>query len=56
MKNSVSSTRPLAQAAKARRLRASVLSWPAWLRVLAVLPVCAILWLGVAWALAENVA
>jgi hypothetical protein len=56
MKNSVFSERSLAPSAKVRGLRASVLSWPAWLRVLAVLPVCAILWLGVVWALAENIA
>lgn len=29
----------------------SVFAWPAWWRVLAVLPACAALWLGVAWAL-----
>ena len=28
----------------------SVLAWPAWLRVLAVLPAVAMLWLAVAWA------
>jgi hypothetical protein len=28
----------------------SVLAWPAWLRVLAVLPAVALLWLAVAWA------
>jgi hypothetical protein len=28
----------------------SVLAWPAWLRVLAVLPALALLWLAVAWA------
>jgi hypothetical protein len=33
----------------------SVLGWPAWLRVVAVLPACVFLWLAVAWALAENV-
>jgi hypothetical protein len=38
------------------RLRGSVLSWPAWKRVLAVLPLCLLLWLGVMWALAENLA
>ena len=27
-----------------------VLAWPAWLRVLAVLPAVALLWLAVAWA------
>ena len=31
----------------------SVLAWPAWLRVLAVLPVVALLWLAVAWAQLE---
>ena len=31
----------------------SVLGWPAWLRLLAVLPVVALLWLGVAWAQLE---
>jgi hypothetical protein len=38
------------------RLQSSVLSWPAWLKVVAVLPVCALLWIGVAWAVAENIA
>ena len=33
----------------------SVLGWPAWLRVLAVLPVLLLLWLAVAWASAEVV-
>ena len=28
----------------------SVLAWPAWLRVLTLLPVIALLWLAVAWA------
>jgi hypothetical protein len=28
----------------------SVLAWPAWLRVLTLLPVVALLWLAVAWA------
>ena len=28
----------------------SVLAWPAWLRVVAVLPAVALLWLAVAWA------
>jgi hypothetical protein len=32
------------------RLNRSVLSWPAWLRVLAVLPAMFVLWLAVAWA------
>lgn len=31
----------------------SVLAWPAWLRVLAVVPALALLWLAVAWASAE---
>ncbi|WP_294769148.1 hypothetical protein [uncultured Rhodoferax sp.] len=31
-------------------LRSSVLAWPAWLRVLAVAPLLALLWLGVLWA------
>ena len=29
---------------------ASLLGWPAWLRLLAVLPVVALLWLAVTWA------
>jgi hypothetical protein len=33
--------------------RRSVLSWPAWLRMLAVLPLVLLLWLGVAWAQME---
>lgn len=33
-------------------LRTGVFAWPAWLRVLAVLPACSLLWLGVYWALA----
>jgi hypothetical protein len=36
-------------------IRNSVLAWPAWLRVLAVLPVLGLLWLGVAWALVDVV-
>ena len=31
----------------------SVLAWPAWLRVLAVLPVLVLLWLAVLWATLE---
>ncbi|CDS54033.1 hypothetical protein [Polaromonas sp. CG9_12] len=31
----------------------SMLAWPAWLRVLAVLPAVALLWLAVAWAQLE---
>lgn len=31
----------------------SVLMWPAWLRLLAVLPALALLWLLVAWASVE---
>ena len=30
--------------------RLSVLAWPAWLRVLVVLPAVVVLWLAVAWA------
>ena len=33
--------------------RASVLAWPAWKRVAAVLPPLLLLWLAVAWASAE---
>lgn len=33
----------------------SVLAWSAWLRVLAVLPAVALLWLAVAWAQLEAV-
>ena len=33
----------------------SVLAWPAWLRVLAVVPALVLLWLAVAWAFAEVV-
>ncbi len=41
-------------ASRAPPLRAaSVLAWPAWLRVLAVLPAVALLWLAVAWAQVE---
>jgi hypothetical protein len=36
-----------------RPLASSVLAWPAWLRVLAVLPALALLWLAVAWAQLE---
>lgn len=38
---------------KPARARRSVLAWPAWLRVLAVLPAVALLWLAVAWASLE---
>lgn len=38
-----------------KSLRFSVLAWPAWLRVLAVLPAVALLWLAVAWAQLEVV-
>ena len=31
----------------------SVLAWPAWLRVLAVLPALLLLWLAVLWASVE---
>jgi hypothetical protein len=33
--------------------RRSVLAWPAWLRVLAVLPALVLLWLAVLWATLE---
>jgi len=36
-------------------LHRSVLAWPAWLRVLAVLPFVLLLWLAVAWANLEAV-
>jgi hypothetical protein len=36
-----------------RDLTGSVLGWPAWQRVLAVLPVLLLLWLAVAWASRE---
>jgi len=36
-----------------RSLACSVLGWPAWQRVLAVLPVLLLLWLAVAWASRE---
>jgi len=32
----------------------SVLAWPAWLRMLAILPAILVLWLGVLWALAGE--
>lgn len=32
----------------------SVLAWPAWLRVLAVVPAVALLWLAVCWAGLES--
>ena len=31
----------------------SILAWPAWLRLLAVLPLLVLLWLAVAWANVE---
>ena len=37
----------------ARQSLPSMLSWPAWLRVLAVLPAVLLLWLAVAWAQLE---
>lgn len=40
-----------ARASSRQASRPSLLAWPAWLRVLAILPVVALLWLGVAWAL-----
>lgn len=38
------------QAPSRPKPRRSVLAWPAWLRVLAVLPVVVVLWLAVLWA------
>ena len=35
--------------------RRTFLAWPAWQRVLAVLPALALLWLGVLWATMESV-
>ena len=40
-----------ARASSRHASRTSLLAWPAWLRVLAILPVVALLWIGVAWAL-----
>ena len=36
---------------RARSRYPSLLAWPAWLRVLAILPAVALLWVGVSWAL-----
>ncbi|MDO9403840.1 MAG: hypothetical protein Q7T87_07420 [Polaromonas sp.] len=36
-----------------RSLAAPVLAWPAWQRLLVLLPALALLWLGVWWALPE---
>jgi len=33
-----------------KKFRSSVLAWPAWRRVLFVLPVVLLLWLAVVWA------
>lgn len=47
-------TPPIAPAPRPVRSRlSSVLAWPAWLRVLAVLPAVLLLWLAVAWAQLE---
>jgi len=35
-------------------LRTSVLAYPWWYRVLLVVPVCLLLWLGVCWALGGD--
>lgn len=35
-------------------LNSSVLGYPGWLRIALVLPVCALLWLGVWWALTGD--
>lgn len=39
-----------AQSASLRKPALSVLAWPAWLRVVAVLPLVLLLWLAVLWA------
>ncbi len=44
-----SHSQPLQAASRPKPAR-SVLAWPAWLRVLAVLPVVMALWLAVIWA------
>ncbi|CAM3341900.1 hypothetical protein [Polaromonas hydrogenivorans] len=44
---------PLSSLPRSRHSGTSVLAWPAWLRVLAVLPAVALLWLAVAWAALE---
>ncbi len=36
--------------------RASLLAWPAWCRVLALVPVLSLLWAAAFWALAESAA
>ncbi|MCP5280161.1 MAG: hypothetical protein H6930_00920 [Rhodoferax sp.] len=36
------------------RLRRSFLAWPAWQRVLAVLPALGLLWLAVLWASMDS--
>lgn len=41
---------PASRSATRPHTRRSVLAWPAWLRVLVVLPAVALLWLAVAWA------
>ena len=50
-------TMPVSRAAphSVHRVRTarSILSWPAWQRVLAMLPAVALLWLAVAWANSE---
>jgi hypothetical protein len=38
-----------------QRHRRPNLAWPAWQRVLAVVPALALLWLGVLWATLETV-
>lgn len=50
--HSLTSAAPAGSARRAR-VRRSLLAWPAWLRVLAVLPAVALLWLAVAWASVE---
>jgi hypothetical protein len=38
-----------------RANRMSMLAWPVWYRILAVLPVCILLCLGVIWALSKDI-
>lgn len=46
-------TTPRPGTPRARSAPSSVLAWPAWRRVLAVIPALALLWLAVAWASVE---
>ena len=46
----VSPALPQSEKPASQGARRSVLTWPAWLRVLAVLPPIALMWLAVLWA------